>query len=110
MQPKPNIKTYMFGDLLGNADKMQAEMRSKLKAETLSVSLEGIHLEENASGEGTNLSIDESLTNADSKEKLEDLLVESINRFFLKVKQSEAELSAKMLKDMLPPGFENMFK
>ena len=41
---------------------------------------------------------------------LEDLLLEGVNRFVVEATKKEAEESQKMMSEMLPPGFEDMFK
>lgn len=100
----------MFGDLLGNADKMQAEMRTRLKSVPVEISYEGIIITGTAAREINNVFVDENLLNPESKEQLEDILVAGMNRFIEKVTTAEAEASAHMMKEMLPPGFENLFK
>jgi nucleoid-associated protein EbfC len=102
--------TLMFGDLLGNADKMQAEMRTRLKTIPVEVRFEGVTVSGTAAREVSNVTVDEHLLDPSEKEHLEDILVAGINRFIEKVTEAEAAESAQMMKKVLPPGFENLFK
>ena len=101
----------MFGDLLGNMEEKQQEMKEKLSA--IQVEAEAgdgaIQVTATAAREITNLSIDKSVLDLEDTEQLEDLLLVAINRALEKATVKEAEESQKLMRDMLPPGFGGLF-
>ncbi len=99
----------MFDNLLGNLEEQQAELRKKLLTIEIVESSEGVTITGNATKEVTNIVIDSSLIMQD-KEMLEDLLIAAVNRFFAKAVEKEGEETQNMMKDILPPGFDEMFK
>ena len=100
----------MFGDLMGNLEKQQAEMQKKLTLIPVEVEIEGIKIMGNATKTITNLEVESTLLDVNNKEMLEDLLLTAINRFVEKAAKVEASEAQNLMSNMLPPGFEDMFK
>jgi nucleoid-associated protein EbfC len=100
----------VFGNLFGDLEKKQNELKDQLKK----IEIEGsssdglIKLKVNALREILNIEIHEDLLTQDSKEKLEDILLSTLNDVLEKAKISESEHSKKLVTDMLPPGFSHM--
>ena len=100
----------MFGDLMGNLEKQQAEMQKKLSLIPVEVEIEGIKITGNGTKTITNLEIDATLLQVDNKEMLEDVLLTAINRFVEQSALVESKEAQSLMGNMLPPGFEDMFK
>lgn len=100
----------MFDDIMGNLEEQQKLMRQKLQQVAIQVELEGVLIIGNANKEITNIAIDEKLLSPSNKEMTEDLILTSVNRFIEKASHAEAEQTKTMMNEILPPGFENMFK
>ncbi len=100
----------MFGDIMGNLEQKQAEMQKKMAQFTIEIEVEGVTITGNAARQVTNITISPKAWAAQDKEMLEDLLLEGVNRFVVEATKKEAEESQKMMSEMLPPGFEDMFK
>jgi len=99
----------MLGDLMGNMEEKQLEMKKKLQAITLSETLEGITITGNGAREIVNISIDEKYQTPENKEELEDLLLVTINNLLEKIGEEEAKESQSLISQMLPPGMSGMF-
>ncbi len=99
----------MLEDLLGNSAKIQEELAQKLKSIEVNESIDGIELKANASKEVVSISIPDALMKLDTKEQLEDQLIVLINRTMGAIAQIEQRESAAFMKQMLPPGFDNLF-
>lgn len=95
---------------MGNLEQQQAEMHKKLSQFVIEFEMEGIKIIGNAAREITNVSISDDLWAENEKEKIEDLMLIAINRFLEKSAKVEVEESGKMMSDMLPPGFGDLFK
>lgn len=100
----------MFGDLMGNLEQQQAEMHKKMATITVDVTVEGITITGNATKQISNIAIDPELLEPGNKEMLEDLILTCVNRFIEKAAKIEAAEAQKLMQDMLPPGFGDMFK
>jgi len=100
----------MFGDIMGNLEQKQAEMQKKMAQFTIEIEVEGVTITGNAARQVTNITISPEAWAAQDKEMLEDLLLEGMNRVIVEATKKEAEESQKMMSEMLPPGFEDMFK
>lgn len=98
----------MFGDMMGNMQQKQEELKLKLANIVVTEQLEGITIEGNASREITNISIANEYLSEDRKEELEDLLSVAANNFIAKVAEQEATASQSMINDLLP-GMGGMF-
>lgn len=97
----------MFGDLMGNMEEKQAQMKEKLSQIELTEEIEGIVIKANAAREILNVSIPDDL--ATDKDAVEDLIVVGMNNILVKIAEEEAKESQSMISDMLPPGMGNLF-
>jgi DNA-binding protein YbaB len=100
----------MFGDLMGNLEEQQNQMKANLMQVVISESVQGITVSGNATKTIDSINIDETLFAEGDKEMLEELLLLCVNRFIEKAIQVEAEESQKLMETMLPPGFGDLFK
>ncbi len=100
----------MLGDLFGNMEEQQKELREKLAQIRVQTEVEdgAIRVEANANRELLQLSIDPALLTAGDAEQLEDLLLVAINRVLEEAAAKEQEVVQAGLKDMLPPGLEGL--
>lgn len=104
----------MFGldNMFGDMEAQQKAMREKL-AEFIVESEAGegaIKITANANRELTNISIDPDFLKNAEAEELEDLLLVAINRVLQRAQEKEAFETEQLLKDMLPPGMDGLFK
>ena len=85
----------MFGDLLGNMEDKQKEMREKLAQIVVEAEAGGgaIKITANAAREITNISIDKNALNLEDVEQLEDLLLVAVNRVMENISAKEQEES-----------------
>ena len=97
----------MFGDLMGNMQEKQKAMQDQLATVEITESMDGLTITANGAREIINIDIDPSLLS--DKEQLEDLLVVTMNKVLERVAATEAEMSQKMISDLLPPGMEGLF-
>ena len=100
----------MFGDLMGNMEERQKELKSKL-AEMIVEAEAGdgaIKVTANANREIVNISINKDALDWDDQEQVEDIVMVAVNRVLEKAAKKEAEESQNLIKDMLPPGFCGM--
>ncbi len=96
----------MFGDLMSNFQNQQEELQKQLKTLKVEISYQGIAILGNAAREIHNITVaDELLTD---KEMLEDILLETMNRFIYEVSKAEADAAQNAMQDMLPPGFSDL--
>ncbi|MBK9255351.1 MAG: YbaB/EbfC family nucleoid-associated protein [Saprospiraceae bacterium] len=99
----------MFGDLLGNVEKQQAEVRKKLSAIVLSETFGGVTVTGNAARQIQNVEISDTLISENDKEQLEDSVLTCFNRLLDKIAQAEAVETQRLMQEMLPPGFGDLF-
>ena len=101
----------MFGDMFGNLEEKQKEMRQKLAQITVEAEAGGgaIRVTANANREIVNIAIDREKLDWDDKEMVEDLLTVAVNLALEKAAEKESGETQRFLKDMLPPGMEDMF-
>jgi hypothetical protein len=100
----------MFGDLMGNMEEQQKQLQEKLAQIQIEDEIQdgAIRVKANANRELVSIHLDpDFLKNAESEE-LEDLLLVLINRVLEKASDIQTEETQKSLKDMLPPGFDNL--
>lgn len=100
----------MFDDLMGNLQKQQEEIQKKLADKPVVAEVEGIRVEGNAAKKVNSVSINEEILKSGDKEMLEELLAECFNRFMENAIKIEAEETKNIMDDLLPPGFEDLFK
>lgn len=101
----------MFGDLMGDMQAKQAEMKAAMAdiEITTDVADGAIEITANANREILNINIDDSKLDLSDKEQLEDLLVVAINQVLEDAAAIEAEEGQKLIQQMLPPGLGGMF-
>lgn len=99
----------MFGDMKGQMEEMQSQMKEKLRTEmVIGEAGDGlVKVTANGAREITNVKVDPSLL--DDAEALEDLLVVATNRALELAAEKEAAESQSMLQNMLPGGLGGMF-
>ncbi|MBK6365115.1 MAG: YbaB/EbfC family nucleoid-associated protein [Saprospiraceae bacterium] len=100
----------MFEGLLENMKEQQAAMQKKLQALEVSSSLQGITIQGNANLDISQIQIDDALVDITRKEELIDLLITCISEWKDKVEKQASEISENLVNDMMPPGFDDMFK
>ena len=96
----------MLGDLMGNLQDKQSEMKSKLALIKVEVSVGdgAIVVNANANRQIENISISKELFEQNDVEQMEDLVLEAVNRALDLAASKEAEESQKMIQDIMPPG------
>ncbi|MBK7337359.1 MAG: YbaB/EbfC family nucleoid-associated protein [Saprospirales bacterium] len=101
----------MLGDLFGNMEEKQQEMRKRLATITVEGSAGdgAVTVKANANREILNISIKKESFNSDDLEQLEDLILVATNRALEEAMAVEAGEAANLLKDMMPPGLGNLF-
>lgn len=99
----------MFGDMQGQMEEMQAKMKEKLRAESVTGEAgDGlVKVTANGAREITNIKVAPSLL--DDAEALEDLLLVATNRALELAAEKEAGESQNMIQNMLPGGLGGMF-
>ena len=100
----------MFGDLLGNLEEKQKEMKAKLAQIFIDAEAGdgAVKVTANANREITNISIDTQKMDMSDAEALEDLILVATNRVLELAAEKEAAESQNLMKDMLPPGMGNL--
>lgn len=101
----------MFGDMFGQVEEQQKALKEKLGKITVEgIAGDGaITVTSTASREIVNISINKDLLDMEDVEQIEDLVMVAVNRALEKAALKEAEATQGLLKDMLPPGFDNLF-
>ncbi len=96
--------------MLANFEEQQKKMQESFRAiELINEDSSGtIKVTANAIPEIRSISIDRSKIDINNEEELEDLLIVTINEIIQMAQAKQAELSQKMLADMLPPGMGNL--
>lgn len=100
----------MFGDMFGNMEEKQQEMRKRL-AEIMVEGSAGdgaVVVKANANREIINIAIQKDAFDPNDLEQLEDLLVVAINRALDDAAVVEANETENLLKDMMPPGLGDL--
>jgi len=101
----------MFGNLLGNMEGKQAEMKARLAEEVLEVEVGdgAILVKATANREIVDIQINREKIDVNEPEQLEDLMVIAINQALEIAAEREAAEAQSMIKDMIPPGFGGLF-
>jgi DNA-binding protein YbaB len=101
----------MIGDLFGNIGAQQEQLKAKLDSIEFSESSQdgAITITATASKRILDISIHPEKLNPDDIEQLEDLLLITLNKVLDKAEEMASEQTQKLIQDMLPPGFGNMF-
>ena len=100
----------MFGNLFGNLEEQQKQIKTKLAEITVSGEAGdgAIKVVANANRQIIDITINPSILNSDRAEELEDLLMVATNRALELAAEQEAAETQKMIKDMLPPGMDGL--
>lgn len=100
----------MFGDLMGNMEERQKELKSKLAEMIVEAEAAdgAVKVTANANREIINISINKDALDWDDQEQVEDIVMVAVNRALEKAAVKEAEESQNLIKDMLPPGLGGM--
>ncbi len=101
----------MFGNLLGNMQGKQEEMKSRLAEEILEVEVGdgAIQVKVSANREIVDIQINREKIDVNEPEQLEDLMVIAVNQALEIAAEREAAEAQSMIKDMIPPGFGGLF-
>lgn len=100
----------MFGDMFGNLEEKQKEMREQLAQFTVEAEAGdgAVRVTANANREIINIAIDKDAMDWEDSEQLEDLVTVAVNRALELAAAKEAEESQKLLKSMMPPGMGDL--
>ncbi len=101
----------MFEDLMSQMGEKQEKMQQALAQQEFTASVGNGAVEVSCNGlrRLTNVSIHPAKLDMEDTEELEDLLLTAVNRVLEEATASEADMMSNLTKDMLPPGFENIF-
>ena len=96
----------MFGDMFGNLEEKQAELKEKLsQIEIKAEAGEGkVKVAMNAAKEIHSVELADELMNTERKEELEDLLIAAFESALSEVSEKEQAASKEMISDMIPGG------
>ncbi len=100
----------MFGDLFGNIEEQQKEMRSQLAKITVEAEVGdgAVRVTANANREIVNIAIDKTKLDWEDVEQIEDLMMVAINRALEMAAAKEAAEAQNLLKKMMPPGMGDL--
>ncbi len=101
----------MFGNLLGEFEKKQEELRERLDAIQVTAEVQGgaVRVTATAAGVLRDLVIDPEKVDVQDVEALQDLVLEAVNRALDEARSVQAETSRALIKEILPPGFDKLF-
>ncbi|MBK9014588.1 MAG: YbaB/EbfC family nucleoid-associated protein [Saprospiraceae bacterium] len=101
----------MFGDLFGNVQQQQEEMRKKLADIIVTAEAGGgaVKVTANANREILDVSIDKSKLDWDDLEQVQDLVLTAVNNALEKAMVKEQAETQKLLTQMMPPGMSGLF-
>ncbi|MEN0004856.1 MAG: YbaB/EbfC family nucleoid-associated protein [Bacteroidota bacterium] len=101
----------MFGNMFGDMETKQEEIKKHLA--TVIVEADAgdgaVKVSANANRVLQNIAIDRSKLEWDDTEQVEDLILVAVNNALELAAAKEAEETQKLLKELLPPGFGNLF-
>ncbi len=100
----------MFGDMFGNFEEQQKEMREQLAQVTVEAEAGNgaVKVTANANREIINIAIDKDKLEWDDVEQIEDLLTVAVNRALELAAERESEEAQNLLKKMMPPGMGDL--
>lgn len=100
----------MFGNLLGNLQQQQEEMKRRLAEIQVQAEAGGgaVKVTASASRQILDISFDRSKFDWDDTEQVQDFLLTAINRALALAEEKEKEEAQKLVKDILPPGFRGL--
>ncbi len=101
----------MFGDLFGNVEQQQEEMRKKLATITVSADAGNgaVTVTANANREILDVKIDKTKLDWDDVEQVQDLVLAAVNNALEKAMIKEQAEAQKLISQMMPPGLEGLF-
>lgn len=101
----------MFGDLFGNVEQQQAEMRKKLAEVTVTAEAGGgaVTVTANANREILDVKIDKSKLDWEDLEEVQDLILAAVNNALEKAMMEEQAETQKLISQMMPPGMSGLF-
>lgn len=101
----------MFGDLFGNVEQQQAEMRKKLAEITVTADAGNgaVKVTANANREILDISIDQSKLEWDDVEQVQDLVLAAVNNALENAMVKEQAETQKLISQMMPPGLGGLF-
>lgn len=101
----------MFGNLMGNMEEQQKALKSKLSNITIDAESGGgaVKVTVNANKELVNISLNKDALDWDDVEQLENFILVAINEALKKAEEKAGIETQKLVQDMLPPGFADMF-
>jgi len=105
------ITTTMFGDLFGNVEQQQAEMRKKLAEISVTAEAGGgaVTVTANANREILDVKIDKSKLDWEDLDEVQDLIVAAVNNALEKAMVKEQAEAQKLISQMMPPGMSGLF-
>jgi len=100
----------MFGNMMGDMEERQKEMRKKLAEITVEAQAPGgaVKVTANANRQLTDIQIDREQLDWEDVEMVQDLVLAAVNQAMEQAAAKEAEETQKMVKDMLPPGMGDL--
>ncbi len=99
----------MFGDLFGNVEQQQAEMRKKLAEVTVTAEVGGVTITANANREILDVQFDKSKLDWEDVEQVQDLVLAAVNNALEKAMVEEQAETQKLISQMMPPGMSGLF-
>lgn len=101
----------MFGDLFGNVEQQQAEMRKKLAEISVTAEAGGgaVIVTANANREILDVKIDKSKLDWEDLDEVQDLIVAAVNNALEKAMVKEQAEAQKLISQMMPPGMSGLF-
>jgi DNA-binding YbaB/EbfC family protein len=100
----------MFGDLMGQMEERQKEMREALARITVEAEAGdgAVKVTANANRRILNISFDKNLLDWEDAEQVEDLVTVAVNRALELAAQKEQDAAQEMVQSMMPPGLGNL--
>ncbi len=99
----------MFGDLFGNVEQQQAEMRKKLAEVTVTAEAGGVTVTANANREILDVQFDKTKLDWNDVEQVQDLVLAAVNNALEKAMVEEQAETQKLISQMMPPGMSGLF-
>ena len=101
----------MLGDMMGNMEEHQKALKEKLSKVSIEKEAGGGAVKVTIDGNKkiTALHLNPDAMDWDDKEQVEDLVIIAVNQAIEEAEETAAAETQKLLQDMLPPGFGNMF-
>lgn len=101
----------MFGDLLGNLQQQQEELRKKLAQVNIEAEVEdgAVVVKANGNKEILDISIHPEKLDWNDREQVLDLIIAAVNRAIEAATEKEKEEAQQLMQNLLPPGLGNLF-